>query len=65
VRTKVVGGSRVKIEHEYEVVVVERGGKEAAETAAVAGTTLACVDREGRPMALPGWLATGREAGAR
>lgn len=65
VRTTVVGGSRVKIEHEYEVVVVERGGKETGETAAVAGTTLACVDRDGRPMALPEWLASERGASVR
>ena len=65
VRTRWVGGSRVKIEHEYEIVVVERdaslGGVPASphDVAAVASTTLACVGRDGRPMALPEWLAGG------
>ncbi len=57
IRTSVTGGSRVKIEHEYELVVVERGGGVHAESAAVASTTLACVDREGKIRALPEWLA--------
>lgn len=65
IRTKWVGGSRVKIEHEYEVVVVERGvvlgignTQAAADQTpvAVGGTTLACVGKDGRPMALPEWL---------
>lgn len=61
VRTKVVGGSRVKIEHEYELVVVERDGAAKEEAVAAAATTLACVDGEGRVKELPGWLvAEGR-----
>ncbi len=62
VRTQWVGGSRIKIEHEYEVVVTQR--ENAKETlpisAAIAKTTLACVDTDGRPMELPEWLATAR-----
>ncbi|MCC6228699.1 MAG: acyl-CoA thioesterase [Phycisphaerales bacterium] len=56
VRTRVVGGSRVKIEHEYELVVVERDGEAKEEAVAAAATTLACVDGEGRVRELPGWL---------
>ena len=51
--------SRVKIEHEYEVVVVERGGQKMEIVAVIASTTLACVDRDGRPRALPEWLMVG------
>ena len=58
IRTRVSGGSRVKIEHEYEVVVVERHGEPADISACIAATTLACVDTQGRPQELPDWLAT-------
>lgn len=51
--------SRVKIEHEYEIVVVERAGQKVEMIAVVASTTLACVDRDGRPRALPEWLMVG------
>lgn len=51
--------SRVKIEHEYDVVVVERGGQKVEIVAVIASTTLACVDKEGRPRALPEWLMVG------
>ena len=57
IRTRVVGGSRIKIDHEYDVVVVERGGQPVEEQAAVGWTTLACVDGQGRPRELPEWLA--------
>ncbi len=66
VRTRVVGGSRIKIRHEYEVWLFERLGAApdfsdpAVPTdgvCAVASTELACVDAAGRPQALPGWLA--------
>lgn len=64
VRTRIVGGSRVKIEHEYEVRVVERVGVDAAslrgtgeDLLATAATTLACVDRDGKIQALPDWLS--------
>lgn len=64
VRTRVVGGSRVKIEHEYEIALIEAGGRaalhrEPGETLTSAGTTLVCVDREGRVQPLPEWLAPG------
>jgi acyl-CoA thioester hydrolase len=60
VRTRWVGGSRIKIEHEYEVVVVERGGKGVEEACAAGSTTLACVDGGGKVRELPEWLATAR-----
>lgn len=56
VRTRVVGGSRVKIEHEYEVVVVERGSRPVEEVVAAASTTLACVGHDGKVRELPEWL---------
>jgi acyl-CoA thioester hydrolase len=59
VRTAWSGGGRVKIEHAYELVVVERDGAACDEPAAAAATTLACVDRSGRPRALPAWLVHG------
>lgn len=66
VRTVVSGGSRVKLEHEYDITLVESAAgwpqgrlssyHEPA-VLAVAATTLAAVDRAGRPQALPDWLA--------
>jgi acyl-CoA thioester hydrolase len=64
VRTRVVGGSRVKINHEYEVVLAEdgkHGGGRApraiGEVLAIGATTLACVGKDGRIQPLPDWLA--------
>lgn len=68
VRTRVTGGSRIKIRHEYEVVRVEAAGAgpgtitpvrvpAAGDVLLTAQTLLACVDRTGRPAALPDWLA--------
>lgn len=73
VRTNVTGGSRVKIEHEYEVVLAEDGRHNAPATSAdaapppatrspsdvlaIASTTLACVDTRGKIQVLPEWLA--------
>ncbi len=68
VRTRVVGGSKIKICHEYEVALVERlGGKPDPEdpavpadgVCAIASTELACVDATGRPRPLPAWLSQG------
>lgn len=71
VRVKVVGGSRIKIRHEYEVVRASSaaGGAGgggggitpvrklgAGDVVMTASTLLACVDRTGRPAALPEWL---------
>lgn len=57
VRTRVVGGSRVRIDHEYEVVRIGEDGT-ALEGALMTGSsTLACVDEAGRVRELPEWLA--------
>lgn len=71
VGVRVVGGSRVKIEHEYEVRVVEReviggAGVEPLPLVIATGTTtLACVGRDGRPRELPAWLVVGRDEAGR
>lgn len=63
IRTRVVGGSRVKIRHEYELTLHESGGGSGSratrlvgENLAVGATTLACVGRNGRVQPLPTWL---------
>ena len=62
VRTRVVSGSRVKIEHEYEIVVAEDCGHGRSDRmpglpVMTGSTTLACVDRSGKIRELPEWLA--------
>jgi acyl-CoA thioester hydrolase len=64
VRTRVTGASRVKLMHDYEVRLLERTGTDAVTppphaegVLVVASTTLACVDRDGRPRPLPDWLS--------
>ncbi len=69
VRTRVVGGSKVKIRHEYEIVLVGRGGGmprteddpsvPADGVCCVASTELVCVTREGKVRALPRELLLG------
>lgn len=69
VEVRVVGGSRVKLRHEYAVRLVERPGVAADAVQAMraagedllmtASTTLACIDGGGRPRGLPGWLTPG------
>lgn len=49
-RTSLVGGSRVKLEHEYELT---RDG----ETLVTGRTVIACIDRTGRPQPLPDSIA--------
>lgn len=56
IRTKVSRATRVKIEHEYDVVVIERATAKAEIHSAVATTTLACVDKDGKVRQLPAWL---------
>jgi acyl-CoA thioester hydrolase len=58
VRTHWTGGSKIKIEHAYELVVMERGHERCEHVAAVGSTTLACVDKHGKIQPLPQWLAT-------
>ncbi len=56
VRTRVHAAGRVKIDHAYALVVLERDGSASDEIAATASTTLACVGRDGRPRELPDFL---------
>jgi acyl-CoA thioester hydrolase len=70
VRTRVVGGSRVKIQHEYEVLVVEDGGhgdgrtpRPAGEVVTTAATTLVCVGKDGKVRGLPEWLVVEQAPG--
>ncbi|MCW5754201.1 MAG: acyl-CoA thioesterase [Phycisphaeraceae bacterium] len=63
VTTRVITAGRVKIEHAYDVRLLERTGFEVGELAArgddllaSASTTLACVGRDGRVTPLPEWL---------
>jgi acyl-CoA thioester hydrolase len=55
IRTTVARTTAVRIDHHYEVI---RDGTLIAE----GDTTLACVDREGRPQALPDVLRTPRKS---
>ncbi|MDX2115494.1 MAG: thioesterase family protein [Planctomycetota bacterium] len=59
IMTRVAGGSRVRIDHAYEVWRHEAEGRGRVALLAEAATTLACVDASGRPRALPEWLAAG------
>lgn len=59
VRTSWTGGSRVKIEHQYEVVVAEPTTASVLApgfVAAAANTMLGCVDAQGKIRELPDWL---------
>ena len=71
VRVRVEPMGAVRIRHRYEIVLLERDGREpdAADPAvpgdgvcAVATTELACVEGSGRPRPLPAWLG-GKPAG--
>lgn len=67
IRVRVAGVTRVKIRHEYEVRLAARPGVSDTALRSIhdhghdllmtAETTLACLDGEGRPRALPDWLA--------
>jgi acyl-CoA thioester hydrolase len=61
IRTQVMGGSRVKILHEYQIALVEDSGHGRAprtmgEIVTAAATTLVCVGRDGKVQELPEWL---------
>lgn len=69
IRTNVAGGSRVKVKHAYEIVLIERNGAapDPADPAvpangvvSVGETELACVGRDGRVRELPDWLLTSK-----
>lgn len=53
--TRVAGGGRARIDHEYEVRRIG-DGERTGELLATGASTLACVDKTGRPQALPVWL---------
>lgn len=58
VHTRVLGATRVKIRHGYEVYrVAPEGGAGWEQLVLTAETTLACVGADGKVRALPGWLA--------
>ncbi|MFT3684416.1 MAG: thioesterase family protein [Phycisphaerales bacterium] len=73
IKTTVSGGSRVKLDHTYEILLEEPaggwgaypGGKKPDElpVLAVASTTLAAVDRAGKPHPLPDWLVAAKHGG--
>ncbi len=69
VRTTVTSGGRVKIEHQYEIVLAARdtasltgraraiaGSSAPGEVVAVGSTALACVSADGHVQPLPEWL---------
>lgn len=56
VRTRVRQAARVKVDHEYDLVVVERDGQACQQPVAAGMTTLACLDRDGKVRELPEWL---------
>ncbi len=61
VRSRVTGGGKVKIEHEYEIALVESGAGAAqartiGEVLTSANTVLVCVTADGAVRALPQWL---------
>lgn len=63
VRAKVSG--RVRIEHGYELFLVERGpgrddDRDGERPLTIASTTLACLGRAGEIRPLPDWLVGGR-----
>jgi len=58
IRTRVSGGGRARIDHDYEILEVREGGA-IGDLLATASTTLGCVGRDGRPRALPEWLTPG------
>ena len=68
IRTLWTGGSRVKIEHSYEVLVLEPGTPAPSSepftpyVAAAATTVLGCVGRGGGIQLLPDWLVSERSS---
>lgn len=71
IRTLWTGGSRVKIEHSYEIVVTQPGTPPSAIpgsepftpfVAAAATTVLGCVGRNGAIQMLPDWLVSARSS---
>ena len=63
VLTKVSGGKRARLDHEYEVWVDKGDGRGRSVLCATASSTLACVDRGGKPQALPEWIRAAAHKG--
>jgi acyl-CoA thioester hydrolase len=59
IRTKVDKASKVKLNHSYEMVLVDRLGESSEQVCAIASTELACVDADGKIRVLPDWLGRG------
>lgn len=60
--TRVSGGGRARIDHTYELWRYDGDPPEGRGRSALlvtAETTLACVDENGRPRALPEWMMPG------
>ena len=58
VQTDVTGGGRARIDHAYELRRAAADGS-GGDLLATATSTIACLDGDGRPCALPGWLVSG------
>lgn len=54
--TCVSGGGRARIDHAYELWRDAGDGRGKSDLLTKASTTLACVDRAGKPRPLPEWL---------
>lgn len=54
--TRVTGGGRARIDHDYELWREDQPGAGRSELLSTASTTLACVGSDGRPRPLPEWL---------
>ena len=56
VLTRVTGGGRARLDHTYEVWRDDGPPRGRSQLLVEASTTLACIDRTGRPRPLPDWL---------
>ncbi len=56
VLTEVSGGKRARLDHAYEVWLDKGDGRGRTVLCAIARSTLACVDGNGRPRPLPEWI---------
>lgn len=63
VLTTVTGGKRARLDHSYEVWIDRGDGRGRSVLCATATSTLACVDENGRPRALPEWIRAGAHTG--
>lgn len=61
--TRVSGGKRARLDHTYEVWVDRNDGRGKSVLCATASSTLACVDRDGKPQPLPEWIRASAHSG--